>query len=900
MEFDAFTVSSGSTLDLNGYTGTFGGNMAGTGTWINKEGNINITGTTTNTIALTNLTNFHVGSGATHTFGANISATNYTIDGTLNLTGSGFNMIFEDKHGAGMDASSGTFNMIGDAGNFVSIMSATEPSPTYTPTINASLMSSVPTCTYVNVYTVDSTGATIVCRGTNISAVGSWDFASPRLTLWSPNSDNSSNIEAGSNMTINFTATDDTNLAYMFFNITNTSTPGDTMLTQEISVYGNSSYTWASTAVADWGVGQYTLEISASDDHNEPKYQKTKDNVERLWAQIDTEQAGALKDKQKLEKIESTTMAMGAGDASLTFNFVGRTKTDAKHTVEYKNYQFKTTHEFKLGTSAEQMVFMKGTNLEYHPDSRYRGHFIWGKRQEYFYDWDDVPESVGIKVVGKDGGYYVTLSNKDWKSGHWVKIDPTAGGVNIQTEFYQFTITDTLPPEWFQTPTDQTHEFYSPFTYQVNATDNYVMENIYIDDTTNFRITLLPADVQNRSALIENITAISMGSHALTITANDTGGRTTATPITITVQDTTPPTWNQTPTDQFYEYNTSFTYQVNATDTGFRTVTYSLNETTYYTIDSATGVITNVGQPSIRTYWINITATDPSNNKLSQVITVNPIDTTSPVWNPTPSDQTYDAHTGTFSYTIHADDADGVTYAINDTTNFKINASTGLIENNTVLTESAYFLYMNATDPSGNPTTATIRIDYEKLLQWNQTITDWQTMSVDRGQILTVYINASGNAAITYSDNETEIITGSTTGIVTYHPNYDFIGNKYVMFTATNDSGVTTINNSVKIVVNYVDYYTKPGNQTGIDDLFTYSNEVTQNWFGRWILIALFIVLFMSMKFFPTEHALTAAATLTTVASYILYLGDWVDLHTTVILTVIMLVGVITLVVRPR
>ena len=51
-------------------------------------------------------------------------------------------------------------------------------------------------------------------------------------------------------------------------------------------------------------------------------------------------------------------------------------------------------------------------------------------------------------------------------------------------------------------------------------------------------------------------------------------------------------------------------------------------------------------------------------------------DTTPPSWSPTPANQTVELGTA-FSYTVYATDLQTVTYSINDTSNFKINSSTG-------------------------------------------------------------------------------------------------------------------------------------------------------------------------------------------------------------------------------
>lgn len=149
------------------------------------------------------------------------------------------------------------------------------------------------------------------------------------------------------------------------------------------------------------------------------------------------------------------------------------------------------------------------------------------------------------------------------------------------------------------------------------------IDTITINDTTNFKITLngSSGDVY-RTGTIENNTLLAIGSYSLNVTANDTLGVTNITRFFITVQDTTAPTWNQTPTNQAVTYTSPFSYQVNASDPSGLGL-YSLNATSNFTINSSTGLIENSTGLVINTILtITISVNDTYGNILSATITI--------------------------------------------------------------------------------------------------------------------------------------------------------------------------------------------------------------------------------------------------------------------------------------
>ncbi|MBN2420868.1 fibronectin type III domain-containing protein, partial [Candidatus Woesearchaeota archaeon] len=243
---------------------------------------------------------------------------------------------------------------------------------------------------------------------------------------------------------------------------------------------------------------------------------------------------------------------------------------------------------------------------------------------------------------------------------------------NRNSSIITITTSDTKPPTWNQTLTNLAAEYGTAFLYQVNATD--LLFDVYsINDTLHFNITRTTGVITNKSIL-------PLGALILNITTNDTSNNRNSSVITITTSDTTPPTWNETLTNQAREYGAAFIYDVNASDLLFDV--YSINDTLHFTIDKSTGLITNKTDTLIPvgTYALNITANDTTNNRNSTIITVTITDTTPPFWNQTLTNQARE-YGAAFLYQVNATDLLFDVYSINDTLHFNITRTTGVITN---------------------------------------------------------------------------------------------------------------------------------------------------------------------------------------------------------------------------
>ncbi|GAG98995.1 unnamed protein product, partial [marine sediment metagenome] len=165
---------------------------------------------------------------------------------------------------------------------------------------------------------------------------------------------------------------------------------------------------------------------------------------------------------------------------------------------------------------------------------------------------------------------------------------------------------------WEQVPTDQIIEYGTAFDYDVNASATSGIDQYWVNDTINFQI--------DGNGIITNATFLSIGEYWLEIGVNDTFGSNITTSIKITVNDTTPPTWDQVPTDQIIEHGIVFSYDVNASD--FSGVDqFWVNDTINFQIDD-NGIIINATSLSGGSYWLEIKVYDPYGNNISTTIKI--------------------------------------------------------------------------------------------------------------------------------------------------------------------------------------------------------------------------------------------------------------------------------------
>ncbi|MFX1297243.1 MAG: C25 family cysteine peptidase [Promethearchaeota archaeon] len=256
-------------------------------------------------------------------------------------------------------------------------------------------------------------------------------------------------------------------------------------------------------------------------------------------------------------------------------------------------------------------------------------------------------------------------------------------------------------PTWEPVPTDQFAEYGYPFNYDLNAYDSAGIDYYWINDTTYFSINAT-------SGLISNSTPLSIDEYWLEVRAYDTLGYNCSANIKITVNDTTGPVWDQIPTDQVVEFGDFFSYDVNSFDPSGVDY-YWINDTTYFSINATSGLITNSTPLSIDEYWLEVRAYDTLGYNCSANIKITVNDSTNPTWDQLPANQTVEFG-DFFSYNVNSSDLSGIyNYWVSDMVNFTID-SNGLLTNATVLSVGDYELEIRAYDQYGNYCTATITV----------------------------------------------------------------------------------------------------------------------------------------------------------------------------------------------
>lgn len=256
-----------------------------------------------------------------------------------------------------------------------------------------------------------------------------------------------------------------------------------------------------------------------------------------------------------------------------------------------------------------------------------------------------------------------------------------------------------MMPRWLTPPADQILEFGDIFRYKTEVQYFWNLDAWWLNDTTYFSI--------DSNGVITSIGLVPVGSYGLNVSVNDTRGAVLSGEFTITVIDTTPPSWVEMPVTQTVEFGTSFAYDLDATELSGIDYWW-LNVTEGFVIDED-GVITNSTFHAVGVYSLEVRVYDIYGNYRSAEFRVLVVDTTDPVWIQTPSDRTVEFG-DTFSYELFAYDLSGIhQWWINDTIRFFIDGN-GVIVNATRLEVGEYWIEVRAIDPYDNYASATFRI----------------------------------------------------------------------------------------------------------------------------------------------------------------------------------------------
>jgi|GEM_PF-1732972 len=271
----------------------------------------------------------------------------------------------------------------------------------------------------------------------------------------------------------------------------------------------------------------------------------------------------------------------------------------------------------------------------------------------------------------------------------------------------------------------------------------------------------------NQTTLITNLTAGD--GWGVCATANDNvtnGDQVCSNNVTIRTSYDAPPRFDPYPVNQTIDANTTFFYDFNATD-DISIVTYGVNDSTFNI--NSTGGLVNSSPLQFRTYFLNISINDTSNNKNWTFFQVTIQDTIQPRFETFPTNQTIEANTS-FSYDFDGIDLVSlVTYGVNTTT-FNINNTGGLVNATALLALGIYRFNITINDTSNNKNSTFFQVIVQDTkpprfdpLPTNQTLEYGDTFVYD--------INATDLVSqVTFGINSTTFNINSTGGIVNLTP----------------------------------------------------------------------------------------------------------------------------------
>ncbi|MHA2024460.1 MAG: hypothetical protein ACW98U_01070 [Candidatus Thorarchaeota archaeon] len=363
---------------------------------------------------------------------------------------------------------------------------------------------------------------------------------------------------------------------------------------------------------------------------------------------------------------------------------------------------------------------------------------------------DRIKTDWGSGVVDGPGSYRLAI---------YMEVDGPGSGCKdsywLYIEDFALFGEDDEPPTWVVLPTNQFVEFGNDINYDLDATDSAGIDHWWINGTSSFEI--------DSSGVITNNFPLSVGDYGIEVRVYDTQNNYQTATFQVSVQDTTNPTWDQTPTDQQFVLGLHFEYNVNASD---------LSGIDYYWVSSASNfVVDSSGRISnntiliLTTYFIEIRAYDVYGNFVWVMIHINAVNA-DPVWDEIPSNQVIEFGSQ-FQYDLNASAYFGVDdYWVNDTTYFSID-STGLLTNLSLVPVGVYRLEVHAYDPDSRYCSAIFSLTFE-----DTTSPEWieipPNLVIEFGSVLLFKLNATDLSGLdNWWINNTLYFTIDNSGMLT-------------------------------------------------------------------------------------------------------------------------------------
>ncbi|MBT4935184.1 hypothetical protein HON15_00250 [Candidatus Woesearchaeota archaeon] len=271
-------------------------------------------------------------------------------------------------------------------------------------------------------------------------------------------------------------------------------------------------------------------------------------------------------------------------------------------------------------------------------------------------------------------------------------------GYQSQTNVTTVIVDGTGPT--FSVFANQTTEYGTDFSYDIDATDPSGVSCFVVNDSTNFKIDC--------DGILQNNTILNVVRYWLNITVNDTNNFQTSEVFWVNVSDTTSPTISIIyPTNGSNTTNTLLNVNFTTSDLNLDSCWYS-NDTmlSNITLANCGANLTSITWSEIN-HTVTIWANDTYGNENSSEITFN-VDLTSPTFSAITNQSILQKNS--LSYDINANDTFGMSCFVVNDTQFKISC-TGLLENNTALSVGTYVVNITANDTVNNEAYNLIQVD---------------------------------------------------------------------------------------------------------------------------------------------------------------------------------------------
>jgi subtilisin family serine protease len=337
----------------------------------------------------------------------------------------------------------------------------------------------------------------------------------------------------------------------------------------------------------------------------------------------------------------------------------------------------------------------------------------------------------------------VTFITKNRFNNYTVKINPAMNTSLLGDTPLTITLTDTIGPNVSTViPTIANED--AAINYSVNISDNVgvVSCRLYIDDVLNGTMTL-HAFSANRTERIATPGVYQFLGNCSDAASNYNDSSVT----TVTILDITKPSFNETPQNHVLAFEYQLNYDVNGSD-NVAVDNYFVNDTANFKMNKTTGLLQNNSLLGVGFYLLNISINDTSNNINSTIISITVGDTTPPFFNQTLTDHTLES-TSSLRYRVNASDNVALdVYAVNNTAKFKINRTTGLLQNNSALVVGVYSLNISINDTSNNKNSTKITITVQDTIapvisnvnhsgiKNNSVVINWTTNEVSNTSVL--------------------------------------------------------------------------------------------------------------------------------------------------------------------